>query len=201
MHCRKRVEIFRQFRIERLQCRHSITILHKMTKGVAFSAGYAGKTQASLEWFPRHSRGATREFLLRSEPVHQMVLRPHDLKQSFLPDLTGAANDRLVGREFRQADGSASVEFLRADSDFGAHSEFEAVRKSSGGVDVDASRVHLIYEPLRVAVFLRDDGFRVRGSIFRDVLQRQVQHRQRLQEHGQRQLQHRNRYLQHCQRL
>src|SRR4051812_12810076 len=60
------------------------------------------------------------------------------------PYLAAAAHNGLVGGQFRQADGAARVQFLRADADLGSQAEFVAVGEAGGSVDKDAGGIDLL---------------------------------------------------------
>jgi hypothetical protein len=67
------------------------------------------------------------------------------------------------------------MQFLRADADFGTHTELEPVGKTGAGIHIDASRIHALLELARVFVISGHDAFAVFGAISGNMLQRLVQ--------------------------
>src|SRR5579871_2018462 len=80
-------------------------------------------------------------------------------------DLAAAADDSLIGRQFGEPDGTAGVQFLRADAHLRAQPELVAIGESGGGVDENAGRIHLTRKALRRVVVAGNDGLGVAGAI------------------------------------
>lgn len=76
-------------------------------------------------------------------------------------DLAVAFDYPFVGGHFPQSHGSACVELLGADADFGSKSELCAVGERCGRVDIYAGRVDKQGEQTCVVGILGDYGFAV----------------------------------------
>jgi len=66
-------------------------------------------------------------------------------------DLSGTADDVLVGRQFFKPHRPAGMKLVGADAHLRAHAELAAVREPGGGVDIHGCRVDLFQELLGVA--------------------------------------------------
>lgn len=74
-------------------------------------------------------------------------------------DLTVAVDEVFIGHEGFQPHGSADMQLLRADADFGAKAEFKAIGEARRRVDVDSGRIDGGLEGSRSGLVFRDDGF------------------------------------------
>ena len=85
----------------------------------------------------------------------------HKIFLLLFSDLSRSVYDIFNRRQRQQSHWASGVEFLGADSDFGAVAEFEAVGEAGGGVDVDYSCIDFVQEFLGVGVVVGDDCFGV----------------------------------------
>ena len=89
-------------------------------------------------------------------------------------DLSRSVYDIFNRCQRQQSHWASGVEFLGADSDFGAVAEFEAVGEAGGGVDVDYSCIDFVQEFLGMGVVVGDDCFGVFCVVVVDVCNRFV---------------------------
>ena len=57
------------------------------------------------------------------------------------------------------------MELLGGNADFGSQSEFTSVGEAGRGIEIDGRRIHFIEEFCRSRFVIRDDAFRVAGSV------------------------------------
>jgi len=85
--------------------------------------------------------------------------------------LSGAVEDPFGAGEFGEGHGSAGVEFLGGDADFGAHAVLFAVGEGGAGVDHDGGRVYFVGESLCGGDVGGADCFGVAAGVAADVVE------------------------------
>ena len=67
------------------------------------------------------------------------------------------------------------MEFLGTDADFRAEAKFKAIRKTSGCIDVDRSRINLLLKTACIGIITRTDGLRMFGAVAVVMFERFIQ--------------------------
>ena len=90
--------------------------------------------------------------------------------KNILADLAGAVGDPAFVGEGQEADGAADVQFLRANAEFSAQAEFEAVGEARRSIPVNDGGVDFALEFSGAGFAGGEDAFRVSAAMLFDVL-------------------------------
>ena len=86
-----------------------------------------------------------------------------------IADLARADAEPLVGGQFFEAHGTAGANFVGADADFGAHTEFATIGESGGGIPVNGGGIDFSEEQVCGVGVAGDDAIGVGGAVVIDM--------------------------------
>ena len=85
-------------------------------------------------------------------------------------NLSVAAYDVFIGVQLLQPHWTTRVQFLSRDSHFTTETEFSAVCKTGGNIDINRCGIHKAGEPVCCGWILSENCVTVSGGVLRDVL-------------------------------